>query len=194
MARRKPKLTGIEATRPPSAVDQFTSTARTDHWPAYDVSDGTIDLRAEMADLLDKHGHYAFLRRSTGRRCACWNTATLEADPNCSHCTGEGWAYEDVKVLCRKTFLTDPMTAAFLNKLTPLGRVSVSDQIFWMKYDKKPTRLDKIVEVSLDDDMEPEKPYRIEIIWEINWSQDYRDKWGRVEFWACWCHNTGMTK
>jgi len=194
LSRKKPKVTGLEVTRPASAVDQWVSTDRIDKWPGIDISDGSIDLRDQMYDMLEKHGHYVFLRQSTGRRCSCWDEAAQEADPNCSYCTGEGWLYEDVKVLGRKTFVTDPMTAAFLNKLTPLGRVSVSDQVFWIKYDKNPDRLDKILEVSLDSRGEVEKPYRIEIAWEINWAQDFRDKWGRVEFWACWVHNTGLTK
>jgi len=194
VARRKPSSsTNVSRTLGP--YDAHGSSERISEWPGIDLSDGSIDLRAEFAGLLDKHGHYVFLRSSTGRHCSCWDSATREADPNCPWCTGEGWLYADTKVLARKTFVTDPMTAAFLNKLTPQGRVSISDQIIWVKYDKKPTKLDKIVEVSLDAGTgDPEKPYRIEIVWEINWVQDYRDKFGRVEFWGCWVHNTGLTK
>ena len=175
-------------------MDAHANTGGVYPWSATDITDGGIDLRVAIGDLLEKHGHYVYLRRSTGRRCDCWDPAAREAKPDCSFCTGEGWAYEDVKVLARKMFLTDPMTAAFLNKMTPLGRVSVSDQVMWVKYDKKPTRQDKLIEVSLDSQGEPEKPFRIEIMWEIDWTQDYRDKWGRVEFWGCWIHNTGLTK
>jgi len=192
--RRKPKTTGLEATRPPSSVDTWTNSDPITNWPGIDISDGSIDLRTEMASLLNDHGHYVYLRTSTGQHCSCVDEHTGEADPDCPFCTGEGWHYEDHKVLARKTILTDPMTAAFLNKVAPQGRVSVSDQVFWVKYDKKPSRLDKILEVSLDTDGEPEVPRRIEIMWEINWSQDFRDKWGRVEFWGCWVHNTGLTK
>jgi len=86
------------------------------------------------------------------------------------------------------------MTSAFLNNLTPLGRSAVGDVIFWIKWDEKPNRMDKIVEVTLDADGEPVIAHRIEMIWEINFVHDYRDKWGRVEFWGCWVHNTGLTK
>jgi len=73
--------------------------------------------------------------------------------------------------------------------------MAVGDMIFWLRHDGKPTRLDKIVEVSLVEDTgEPRVPHRIEAIWEINWVYDLRDAWGRVEFWAAWCHNTGLTK
>lgn len=194
MARQRPKITGLEVTRPASPVDSWNSTERQTVWAGIDPSDGSIDLQTEMASLLERHGHYAFLRRNTGRRCSCFDETVQEADPNCSFCTGEGWHYEDVQVLIRKMFLTDPMTAAFLNKITPLGRVSVSDQAIWLKSEWKPTRQDKIVEVSLDSHGDPQKAYRIEIIWEIDWAQDLRDKWGRVEFWTTWCHNTGLTK
>lgn len=194
MARQKPKLTGLEVVRPASAVDTFTNTAGIYPWSAVDASDSGIDLRTSLAALLVKHGHWVFLRRSTGRRCSCWNSATQEANPDCSFCTGEGWHYEDIKCLARKMFLTDPMTAAFLNKISPLGRVSVGDELFWLQYSEKPTVQDKIIEVSLDSQGEPIVAHRIEIMWEINWVQDYRDEYGRVEFWGCWVHNTGLTK
>jgi len=175
-------------------MDAMTNTGPIQQWADLDISDGSIDLRNEMADLLEKHGHYAYLRRSTGRRCHCWDPSTREADPNCPHCTSEGWEYEDVKILIRKTIMTDPMTAAFLQKSSPIGMFSVSDQIIWVKYDQKPNRMDKILEVSLGTDGEPITAKKIELIWEVNWAQDYRDKWGRVEFWGCFCHNTGVTK
>ena len=194
MARRRQSLSGLEVSRPLTSVDQWASTDRYGVWPEVDISDGSIDLRVEMASMLEKHGHYVYLRRSTGRHCACFNEATQEANPDCSFCTGEGWQYEDVKVLARKSFQTDPMTSAFLNNLTPLGRSAVGDVIFWIKWDEKPNRMDKIVEVTLDADGEPVIAHRIEMIWEINFVHDYRDKWGRVEFWGCWVHNTGLTK
>lgn len=175
-------------------MDVSTNASSPLQWAGADISDGSIDLRTELADMLDKHGHYAYLRRSTGRRCHCWDVNVREANPDCPHCTGEGWEYEDVKVLIRKSLITEKTSAAWLQKATPIGQFAVGDQIIWLQYDQKPTRADKIIEVSLGEDGEPTLAKKIEITWEINWCQDYRDKYGRVEFWGCFCHNTGATK
>jgi len=194
LARRKSVVSGLEVSRPTTSLDAMTNTGSIQQWPGLDISDGSIDLRNEMADLLEKHGHYAYLRRSTGRRCFCWDNDTRESNPDCPHCTGEGWEYEDVPVTIRKMLLTDPASGTFLQKSSPVGMFSVGDQVIWVKYDKKPTRMDKILEVTLGSDGNPTLAKKIEMIWEINWAQDYRDKWGRVEFWGCLCHNTGVTK
>lgn len=175
-------------------MDVMTNAGNIQQWSDLDISDGSIDLRAAMADMLEKHGHYAYLRTSSGRRCACWNENTRESDPDCPHCTAEGWEYDDSLILIRKQFVTDPMTAAFLQKSSPVGLFSVSDQVIWMKYDKKPNRMDKVIEITLGSDGMPTVARKIEVIWEIDWAQDYRDKWGRVEFWAVAVHNSGVTK
>jgi hypothetical protein len=154
-----------------------------------------IDLRAEMETLLDNHGHIVFLRRALDRRCGCWDEASREADSECPYCTGTGWLYQDERHLSRRMPLTDPVVAALLEQRSPVGLLGVGQFIFWFKHDVKPTRRDSILEVTLDEATgQPVQAINIEKIWDIGQVQDFRDRYGRIEFWGCWVRDSQLGK
>ena len=75
-----------------------------------------------------------------------------------------------------------------MNSTWPGGCLWLDLCLFWLKHDVKPATRDCIMEVTLDPNTgEPVKAYNIETVWNINSTHDYRDKYGRIEYWACWC-------
>jgi hypothetical protein len=148
---------------------------------------GEIDLRAEFEQILELRGHYVYLRRAKDRRCGCWNDEFREAKQDCEFCTGTGWAYSDHLVLARRMPIADPgVMSAMGERRSPIGLFNVDPVLFWLKYDKKPNIRDLILEVTLGDDGMPTVPVNVERIWNISRAHDYRDQYGRIEYWACW--------
>lgn len=173
--------------RPPSAVDCQRTLCRGSTTGGSLGAD--IDLRVEIEQILNLRGHKVFLRRAMDRRCGCWDKVLRESNPNCPHCTGTGWLYKDELHLARRMPLASPGgVAAMAEQRTPIGIFGVDLSLWWFKYDVKPATRDCILEVTLNPETgEPVQAYNIERIWNINSTHDYRDKYGRIEYWACWC-------
>jgi hypothetical protein len=185
--------------RLPSGADATRSTppGYTTIYPSGDELVYDIDLRLEMEDILAKRGHYVFLRRTQTRRCGCWNEHTREADIDCPYCTGTGWMYKDELHLARRMPVTDPTVAAILEWRMDFGFLGTATYIFWFGHDVNPapSRRDTILEVRLDPDTgQPVKAYQIEAQWSIGQVHGFRDKGGRVEYWACWVREGSLGK
>ena len=185
-------------TRPTSPLDsRETDPEFRTVYPEGNSLSGDIDLREEMEKIMERRGHYVYLRRATDRRCACWNETTREADSTCQYCTGTGWYYEDTKYLSRKMPLTDPVVAALLENRSPVGLIGSAQFIFWFGHevDPAPGRRDSILEVNLSEETGlPIKAIDIEAAWDIGQIQGYRDQYGRIEFWACWVKEKALGK
>lgn len=185
--------------RLPSGADAVRSTSPdyTTIYPSGDSLAGEIDLRSEIAGIMQRRGHKVFLRRSQDRRCGCWRPAYREADINCPYCTGTGWMYRDELHLARKMPVTDPTVAAILEWRKQFGLYGSAQFIFWFGHDVNPgpSRRDAILEVKLDPNTgEPTKAYKIEAQWSIGQVQGFRDKGGRIEYWACWVREGSLGK
>lgn len=166
-------------------------------YPSGDELSGEIDLRSEITSMLEKRGHWVFLRRSQDRRCGCWNDIKREADPECPYCTGTGWLYRDERHKARRMPVTDPTVAALLEGRQDVGLLGTEQFLFWFGPDvyPGPSRRDVILEVKLDPYTgEPTKAYKIEAQWGIGQVQSFRDKGGRLEFWGCWVREGSLGK
>lgn len=184
-------------TRLPSSVDARRGPGFRHVYPEGDTLGGGINLRDEIQHILQTRGHYIYLRRAKYRRCGCWNAANREANIDCRYCTGTGWLYKDELRLARKMPLTDPVIASLLERRTPIGLFGVPQFMFWFDHTlvPGPSRRDVILEVTLDQDTGlPKKPVNIEAIWNIGQRQDYRDKGGRIEYWAVWVKSGELGK
>lgn len=155
---------------------------------------GEVDLRAEIKDIFDNYGHWAYLRRASDQKCNCWNPVTREADPRCPHCTGEGWAYRDKKTRIRKMPLSDLTTRTILQQVTGIGEFGVSQYVIWVEWDLNPSDRDSIIEVKLDSDQEIAIPQDIETVWDIALVHPFRGNKGRIEYWACYVAERGVGK
>lgn len=185
----KPERWNVQ--RPPSAVDTRQTNDDGFRQLYREGPDwaGDINLREEIAGILRLRGRYVFLRRTQYRRCGCWNEATRESNQDCPYCTGTGWQYKDELHLARLAPVTRPAVAAELEDQTPVGLIGVGDYIFWFGHDVEPgpSKRDLIIEVTTDEATRlPVKAYNIEKVWNIGQVHAFRDRNGRIEYWACW--------
>jgi hypothetical protein len=146
-----------------------------------------IDLRQEMALILDKHGTWGLLRkRVRDRRCSCWNSNTEEARSDCPKCLGTGWAFVDHFIRYRKTSLVQ-----LTEMPMPVGRAEGGSLMkFYMRSFVKPDRGDFIAELAQDEEsltrnyqIQPETPLTITALWDIQSVIDLREAGGRIEYW-----------
>lgn len=194
---RRPRAWDVP--RLPSGADTF----RTDS-PSYrsvyaegDSLATDIDLREEIAGIMERRGHNVYLRRAQDRRCGCWSEHSREADSTCPYCNGTGWQYRDELHKARKMPVTDPTIAALLERRFEFGFLGTSQHIFWFEHtvSPAPSRRDQILEVTLDEYTGlPRKAINIEAVWSIGQVHSYRDKGGRIEYHACWVREGSLGK
>jgi len=162
-----------------------TSTENTFPWGSVTLLDGELDVRANVNTMLDQRGHGVFVRKrvSPARRCSCWQNNQYDEPRGCSRCDGYGWVYEDYEYKSRRrpafgTYGFAPKIAA------PMGNIIEGDNIFYFKYNNVISEAYRILEVTIDDTGAAEKPYKIERVHDVKVVHAYRDKFGRIEYWA----------
>jgi hypothetical protein len=155
-----------------------------------------IDARQEATDFLTKHGHELFVRRPTEQKCSCADTtgAFREFDVRCPTCSGFGYVYHDTKVRSynRPAFGTFGFTGGAVQ--TSLGDVHAGDLVFYMPYDEPAVVGHHLVEVTTDDDGLATQPYIIERLYEIKIAHAFRDRRGRIEYWATLARELTLSK
>jgi hypothetical protein len=147
-----------------------------------------IDLRKEVALILDRHGTWGLLRkRVRDRHCSCWNETTAEARSDCPKCLATGWAFVDHLVRYRKTLLVQ-----LVESPTPAGRQGATLHKFYLRSFVKPDRGDFIAEIAQDEtsltrnyQIQPIAPLEITAHWDIQDCNDLREAGGRLEYWQC---------
>lgn len=145
-----------------------------------------INIRKELKDLFDKHGHWVVLRQSLpGEKCSCISPTTDSPVPSCKICLGSGLIFVDRFVRCRKSrdvSLTQTLGAevrSALRYLTP------NEAVFYFRFDAKPTQADYILEVALDAKTgAPVKPFKVLAVYDISDAREHRDQNGRIEFYS----------
>jgi hypothetical protein len=177
------------------------------HVPAYPfastVKQQEIDLRAEMKLMLEgnevypRRGHWVLLRRMDSRqRCFCWNRKgkddkkyTLdkgkynEPEMRCPVCHGEGWVYEDELHLARRVLVSPEIGLAGSETMTETGWFNINYIVFYFMYYVAPKKGDKVIEIDLDDDANPIRPFKQREMYRIAIGEPFRDQNGRVEYW-----------
>jgi len=162
-----------------------------------------IDLREEMKIILEgneywpRRGHWCLLRRMAKRqRCFCWNEQGKgdeqysydnrkydEARLRCPVCHGEGWIYEEELHLMRRRLVAPEIGLAASENLSPVGWMNINYIVYYLQYYSNPVKDDKIIEIELDSDGNPVKPYVYKEIYNIAVAEPFRDQLGRIEFW-----------
>jgi hypothetical protein len=161
------------------------------------------DLRAEMKIMLEgndyypRRGHWVLLRRMDKRqRCFCWNRKGKgdqkysedkgkynEPELRCPVCNGEGWVYEDELHLARRRLVSPEIGLAGSEQMTDIGWFNINYIVFYFQYYVAPQKGDKIIEIALDDDANPIRPFKPIEMYRIAVGEPYRDINGRVEYW-----------
>jgi hypothetical protein len=162
-----------------------------------------IDLRAEMKIMLEgneyspRRGHWVLLRRMDRRqRCICWNRKGRDEEINsldqgkynepelrCKICNGEGWIYEDELHLARRRLVSPEIGLAASEAMTDIGWMNINYIVFYFQYYVELDKGDKIIEIELDSDENPVRPYVMKEIYRIAVAEPFRDQIGRIEYW-----------
>jgi hypothetical protein len=162
-----------------------------------------IDLRAEMKIILEgneytpRRGHWILLRRMDKRqRCVCWNKKGKddekysldkgkynEPELRCPICNGEGWVYEDELHLVRRRLVSPEIGLAASETETEIGWMNINYIVFYFQYYVSPDKGDKVIEIELDNDGNPVRPYIMKEVYRIAVAEPFRDQVGRIEFW-----------
>lgn len=161
-----------------------------------------IDLRAEMSLMLEgnayypRRGHWVLLRRMDKRqRCSCWNRKGQgdeqysldkgkynESELRCLICNGEGWLYEDELHLTRRTLVSPTIGLAGSEQMADIGWMNINYIVFYFMYYVAPKRGDKILEIELDDNADPIRPFKTTEIYRVAIGEPFRDQHGRIEY------------
>jgi len=153
-------------------------------WDQVSLFEGEVDVRTEIATILNNRGHSVFVRKRGDRRCSCYSDRQFdEANPFCPRCDGYGWIYLDYKYLSRRRPAFG--TYGFAPKVrAAFGDLTSADNIWYFKHDNEISEAYCIIEVSVDAEGEPTKPYHFERVHDVKLVHAYRDKHGRIEYWA----------
>lgn len=140
-----------------------------------------LDLRAEVSEWMNLHGHYGVHRSAIlGQRCSCVNPNTNEPLAGCRRCLNTGQSYVDYIVKLDRRLITPAITAD-----VGAGEGDEFERIRYYVGRHLPVKRDDfILEVELDPlTQEPVVPYRIRQAYRIvEPIEDMRDKGGRLEF------------
>ena len=160
-----------------------------------------VDLRQEFNNLVLGYqgetpiGRSFILRRM--RRdssdnlvlCICLDDLTKEPDRDfpCPYCLGVGYLFDEELITAYMTVSAAPSgsNAASNFPKTKSGTMYVPSARFFMSYDTNPTREDRIVELELDSEGDPVKPYNRVAIYELMLVRALRADNGRIEYWSC---------
>lgn len=145
-----------------------------------------INLRKEMNECMDNHGHWGVLRRAVpGAKCPCVNPQTDDAAGTCTLCLSTGRVYVDQFIKLRKSRPVKITQMLGAETRAAVGQMTPTDNIFYLEYTEMPSVQDFILELKLDfTSGEPVRPYTVIGVYDVSDSREHRDKFGRVEFFS----------
>lgn len=154
-----------------------------------------IDLRKEVEEILEDHGHFVLLQRTSRKlRCVCWDEKMKESSierykksmgiidtdlKTCPKCVGLGWVSRIERVKTRRQLAADIISLTSRMQTLSVGQNTFDTKLFFFEHDINPKEGDYIYEVGWDG-MKPThliNSYRIQV------SNELREKQGRIEYW-----------
>lgn len=157
-----------------------------------------IDLRTELDNLLYgpdiAHAHMILIQNmrvdsnNHPVRCTCLLTqTTINPDPNCSYCFGQGFLYDETWHMCYSyhTSSEGGDSRKYLN-LAP-GKERTDYIVFILRYTTTIRYEDKIVEIKLDEEGQPIIPYIRIAFYKPQTIKQMRSDSGRLEYLAVYC-------
>lgn len=145
-------------------------------------------------------------------QCPCVDATTVEPDKDayCPICLGEGLLWDESLVTGYVVTLGSSVGGALKETLADPGNINLRNVSFYFRYNLdinrliwRPTRKmsesrpvrygkryfpDKVVEIFLDADGSPTRPYRRERIYRIGTAIDFRSDNGKLEYWKLDCY------
>lgn len=156
-----------------------------------------VDMRQEMNNFLD--GSYpeiakkqkAVLRKmrrdSSGdlTECECVDDTTKEPDVDvfCPYCQNEGYYWDESFIDVYRIIVRSDVGNSTRENLIDPTLLNIAIVVFFMRSTVDVTEADKIVELVLDTEGVPIKPYKRKAIYRINTTFPFRADKGRLEYW-----------
>ena len=160
------------------------------------------DMRVELNRFMDgsypeiakgQIGVLRKMRRDTNGDlidCACVDAVTHEPDKDhfCPYCAGEGFYWDESFIDIYKIDIgNDPMKARNEQLISPT-LMNIPFLIFYLKSSVDLTNEDKIVELVLNSEGVPVRPYKRQGIYRIGTLSDMRSDRGRLEYWIVYAY------
>lgn len=154
-----------------------------------------IDLRKEVAEILDETGHYVLLQRTSRKlRCICWDEKMQESSidaykkamgikdtqlKSCPKCLGAGWLSRIERVLTRRQLAADMISLTSRLQTLEIGQTTFDNKLFYFEHDVNPRGGDYIFEVG----WKGNRPTHLINSYRIQVSNELREHKGRIELW-----------
>ncbi len=154
-----------------------------------------IDLREEMKAIVEDHGHYVLLQRTSRKlRCVCWDEKMKESSieaykkamgikdtdlKSCPKCLGAGWISRIERIKTRRQLAADIISLTSRLQTLDIGQTTFDNKLFFFEHDVNPKEGDYIFEVGWDGN----RPTHLINAYRIQMSAEHREKQGRIEFW-----------
>ncbi|MHA2063338.1 MAG: hypothetical protein ACXABY_03035 [Candidatus Thorarchaeota archaeon] len=161
------------------------------------------DMRQEFNNFLDgkwpeipkaQTGLLRKMKRSSSGAlvpCPCVDELTGEPDKDtfCSICHGEGWLWDEGFVDLYKILVRSDVGKSLNEELIGPGLMNIPVMIFYLRSSVDITLEDRVVEVELDSEGLPVRPYRRKRLYRIGTIVDFRSDGGRLEYWKVDCYH-----
>ena len=149
------------------------------------------DMRQEMINTLDgafpeiAKGQTAILRQMSTTQCPCVDFLTKEPDKDtyCPVCMGEGYLWDEIFITVYKVVLKSDVGNALKERLWAPGLINKPLVVFYVCFSVDVSKEDKVIELILDIEGAPVRPYKRRAIYRIGTVFDIRSDNGRLEYW-----------
>ena len=157
------------------------------------------DMRQEIINTLDgsfpeiAKKQIAVLRkmRIPAQQCPCVDAVTHEPDKDtfCPFCWGEGFLWDEIFIDFYKVPLKGDAGNSENEEITSPGLMNEPIMVFYIRYSVDLTDNDKIIELQLDREGQPIRPYQRKRLYRIGTLIDMRSDNGRLEYWKVDCYS-----
>jgi len=122
--------------------------------------------------------------------CPCVDNLTNEPDKDifCPVCHGDGNLWDETWIDFYKVLLRSSVGLSSNEDLIRPGIMNVPLASFYLRSTVDITSQDKIVEMKMDAEGNPIRPYRREYVYRITTAVDFRSDHGKLEYWKVDCY------
>lgn len=160
------------------------------------------DMRQELINMFDgkspeipkaQVGLLRRMRRDTNGKkilCSCVDSLTKEPDKDrfCPICYGEGFLWDETDLQYYAVLQEGNTSNSLKDKLTEPGLINIPIVVFYIRYDSRITKDDKVVRIALDLAGDPVSPRSRVGVYRVNTAWDYRSDNGKLEYWKVYTH------
>lgn len=123
-------------------------------------------------------------------QCPCVDILTKEPDLDtfCPICHGEAYIWDEIFMDAYKVVIRSSVGLAAKEEIFKAGLVNIPIVSFYTRFSTPVTSDDKVVELIVDNDGDPVRPYKREFLYRIGTLIDFRLDGGKIEYWKLDCY------